>query len=161
MHLSWIDIAIVLVYVGATIVAGIAARGTIRGIADFLVAGRRVGLHAGGATIVSTGLGLVTVMYFAEEGFGQGFSAFFVGVLAMATHFVVARTGFMVRRLRQLKVMTVPEFYEIKYGRGVRLLGGLILALAGTLNMGLFPILGSRFVVGFTGLSHDYVNLVW
>ena len=56
--------------------------------------------------------------------------------------------------------MTVPEFYELKYTRGVRLLGGIILALAGTLNMGLFPILGSKFVVGFTGLDKEYVNYV-
>ena len=32
--------------------------------------------------------------------------------------------------------------------------------LAGILNMGLFPILGSKFVVGFTGMNPAYVNLV-
>ena len=42
MHLSWIDYAIVLVYVGGTIVAGTLARGAIKGISDFLVAGLRV-----------------------------------------------------------------------------------------------------------------------
>ena len=35
MHLSWIDYAIVLVYVGGTIVAGTLARGAIKGISDF------------------------------------------------------------------------------------------------------------------------------
>ena len=158
MHLSWIDLAIVLVYVGGTLVAGTVARGAIKGVADFLVAGRSLSTNMAGATIVSTGLGLVTVMYFAEEGFSGGFAPFLIGIMATATHLVVARTGFLVSRLRHLRVMTVPEFYELKYTRGVRLLGGLILALAGTLNMGLFPILGSRFVVGFTGLPGTYVE---
>ena len=45
MHLSWIDYAIVLVYVGGTIIAGTLARGAIKGISDFLVAGR--GLQGG------------------------------------------------------------------------------------------------------------------
>ena len=159
-HLSWIDLAIVLVYVGGTIVAGTLARSAIKGISDFLVAGRALKTHMAVATMVSTGLGLVTVMYFAEEGFKNGFALFIAGVIATVVHIIIGKTGFIVSRLRHLQIMTVPEFYEIKYSRGVRLLGGCILALAGTLNMGLFPILGSKFVVGFTGLSQEYVNIV-
>ena len=79
MNLSWIDYAIVGVYIGATILAGILSRTTIKGIADFLVAGRTLKTHMAVATMVSTGLGLVTVMYFAEEGFKNGFSPFIVG----------------------------------------------------------------------------------
>ena len=160
MNLSWIDYAIVFVYVGGTIVVGTLARGAIKGISDFLVAGRGLKTHMAVATMVSTGLGLVTVMYMAEEGFKYGFVPFVFGLMALITTLIIGRTGFIVSRLRHLQVMTVPEFYELKYTRGVRLLGGIILALAGTLNMGLFPILGSKFVVGFTGLDKEYVNYV-
>lgn len=160
MHLHTIDWVIVVVYIGATIFAGTLAKSAIRGIGDFLVAGRSLKTHMAVATIVSTGLGLVTVMYFAEEGFKNGMAPFLIGIMAMISTMIIGRTGFIVRRLRYLQVMTVPEFYEIKYSRGVRLVGGIILALAGTLNMGLFPILGSKFVVGFTGLPKEYVNYV-
>ncbi len=160
MNLSWVDYAIVLVYVGGTITAGILARGAIKGISDFLVAGRTLKTHMAVATMVSTGLGLVTVMYFAEEGFTNGFAPFLVGVFSTVVHIIIGKTGFIVSRLRHLRVMTVPEFYEIKYNRGVRLFGGSILALAGVLNMGLFPILGSKFVIGFTGIPVDYVRPV-
>jgi len=160
MHLHWIDLVIVLVYLGGTILIGLLARTSIKSVADFLVAGRTLNVQIGVATYVATGLGLVTVMYFAEEGFKNGFAPFLVGVLATVVFIFIGKTGFIVSRLRFLQVMTVPEFYEIKYTRGVRLLGGCILALAGTLNMGLFPILGSRFVVGFTGLPKEYVNYV-
>ena len=160
LQLSWIDLAIVLLYVGGTIVAGTVARSAIKGVSDFLVAGRTLKTHMAVATMVSTGLGLVTVMYFAEEGFKNGFAPFIIGVIATVVHIAIGKTGFIVSRLRHLKVMTVPEFYEIKYTRGVRLLGGCILALAGTLNMSLFPILGSKFVVGFTGLDIGYVKPV-
>ena len=160
MNIHWIDIAIVVLYIGATIVAGTVARSGIKGISDFLVAGRTLKMHMAVATMVSTGLGLVTVMYFAEEGFENGFAPFLVGVMATITTMIIGKTGFIVSRLRHLKVMTVPEFYEVKYNRGVRLVGGSILALAGTLNMGLFPILGSKFVIGFTGMNPAYVNIV-
>lgn len=158
MNFSWIDTVIVLLYVAGTILAGTVARSTIKGISDFLVAGRVLRVHVAAASYIATGLGLVTVMYFAEEGFTHGFAPFLVGLIATFTQIVIGRTGFIVSRLRHLQVMTVPEFYEVKYTRGVRILGGLFLALAGTLNMGLFPILASKFVVGFTGLPKEYAN---
>jgi len=160
MHLHWIDIVLVLVYIGGTILAGTVARSAIKGISDFLVAGRALRTHLAVSSFVATGLGLVTVMYFAEEGFKNGMAPFLIGILATVCGLIVGRTGFIISRLRHLQIMTVPEFYELKYTRGVRLLGGLILALAGTLNMGLFPILGSRFVVGYTGLPQEYTNYV-
>ena len=82
MHLHWIDIAIVLVYIGGTIFIGLLSRTAIKSVADFLVAGRTLNVQMGVATYVATGLGLVTVMYFAEEGFKNGFAPFLVGVLA-------------------------------------------------------------------------------
>ena len=82
MHLHWIDLLIVLVYVSGTIAAGILARSSIKGISDFRVAGRSLKTHMAVATMVSTGLGLVTVMYFSQEGFVNGFSPFLIGVIA-------------------------------------------------------------------------------
>ena len=160
MHLSWFDYAIVMLYIGATVFAGMRARAKIKNISDFLVAGRGLKTHMAVATMVSTGLGLVTVMYMAEEGFKYGFVPFVFGIMAFITSIIIGRTGFIVSRLRHLQVMTVPEFYELKFSRGVRILGGIILMIAGTLNMGLFPILGSKFIVGFTGLDKEYVNYV-
>lgn len=158
MTLGAIDLAIAVVYIIGTMAIGFFARRYISGVADYLVAGRGLGTYVAVATMVSTGLGLVTVMYFAEEGYQNGFSPFIIGILIALGYLVIGRTGFIMTRLRRLRVMTAPEFYELKYTRGVRLLGGIILALAGTLNMGLFPILGSKFIVGITGIPQAYVN---
>jgi SSS family solute:Na+ symporter len=57
--------------------------------------------------------------------------------------------------------MTIPEFYEIRFGRGVRVLGGLILALSGVLNMGMFLRAGASFLAGLTGMTDPIaVNVV-
>lgn len=53
---------------------------------------------------------------------------------------IVGLTGFMVYRLRQSKILTIPEFYERRFGRRTLILGGVMLALGGILNMGLFLI---------------------
>ena len=65
-------------------------------------------------------------------------------------------TGFIVVPLRKMKVMTIPEFYEKRFSKGVRILGGTILAFAGILNMGLFLKAGSIFVSGVTGMGSDF-----
>jgi len=54
-----------------------------------------------------------------------------------------------------MKVMTIPEFYERRFGRNVRILGGTILAFSGILNMGMFLKAGAMFVFGVTGMSSD------
>ena len=68
MHLHWIDIAIVLVYIGGVILVGVLSRTAIRGISDFLVAGRTLNVQMGVATYVATGLGLVTFSRDATPG---------------------------------------------------------------------------------------------
>jgi len=68
---------------------------------------------------------------------------------------IVGLTGFIVVPLRRMNVMTIPEFYEKRFGRGVRILGGIILAFSGILNMGMFLKAGSIFVMGITGLTSD------
>jgi SSS family solute:Na+ symporter len=47
----------------------------------------------------------------------------------------------------------IPEFYERRFDRKTRLLGGLIMALGGILKMGLFLKVSSIFLVGITGWS--------
>ena len=50
-------------------------------------------------------------------------------------------------------VLTIPEFYERRFDRRTRVLGGIMMAFGGILNMGLFLQVGSMFLVGITGLS--------
>ena len=49
--------------------------------------------------------------------------------------------------------MTIPEFYERRFSRGVRIFGGLVLALTGILNMGMFLRAGALFLTGLTGMT--------
>ena len=57
--------------------------------------------------------------------------------------------------------MTIPEYYGQRFGQGVRVLGGLILALAGILNMGAFLKAGALFVTSLTGLNDPImINIV-
>ncbi|MFH1744405.1 MAG: sodium:solute symporter family protein [bacterium] len=148
-----LDWCIVTVYVGLSIVVGLVANKLIGGLAHYIIAGRSLGTALSIATMTGTELGLVTVMYSAQKGFTGGFAAFHIAVMACIVTFFVGLTGFIVVPLRETGVMTIPEYYERRFGRRTRILGGILLAFGGILNMGLFLKIGSQFLVGATGID--------
>ena len=151
-NFSTLDWLIVAVYLSGTVAIGLYANRYIRGMSDFLVAGRTLRTRLGVATMIGSELGLVTAMYSAQKGFSGGFAAFHIGLLAGLACLIVGFTGLIVVPLREMRVMTIPEFYEKRFGsRPLRVFGGLLLAGAGILNMGLFLKAGALFVTGLTG----------
>ena len=154
-NFSTIDWVIVAAYLAGSVAIGFYVNRYVSNMADYVVAGRALRSCLAIATMIGSELGLVTVMYAAQKGFTGGFAAFHIGLVAGVVTLVVGLTGFIVVPLRQMGVMTIPEFYEKRFGRGVRVLGGAILALAGILNMGLFLKAGTIFVTGLTGMTSD------
>ena len=138
MNFTRLDWAIVVTYLVSTIGAGLWVRRYVEDLRGYLVAGQRVRLALGVATLVATEIGTVSFVYLAELGYVAGFSCFAIGLLSAAAYMLVGRTGFIVSGLRERGVMTIPEYYEGRYGRRVRLLGGIVLFIGGVLNMGIF-----------------------
>ena len=161
-NFTLLDWLIVAVYLLGTVAIGIFVNRFIHKVSDFLVVGRLIKTRLGVATMIGSELGLVTAMFAAQKGFTGGFAAFHIGILALLACLVVGFTGMIVVRLRELKVMTIPEYYEKRFrSRGLRVYGGAILALAGILNMGLFLKAGATFVMGLTGMNDPAViNIV-
>ena len=154
-NFSNFDWAIVGLYLAASVCIGLLVRKYIANMSDYVTAGRSLGTALGVATMTGSELGLVTVVYSAQKGSVGGFAAFHIAVLAAIVTFLVRVSGFIVYRLRAMEVMTIPEFYERRFGRKTRILGGVMLALGGILNMGLFLKVGLIFIVGITGLSAE------
>jgi SSS family solute:Na+ symporter len=73
----------------------------------------------------------------------------------MIVPLTLGATGFVIGRMRAMNLTTIPEYFEHRYSRRVRLLAGIICALAGILNMGLFPKMGATFITFATGMGGD------
>jgi solute:Na+ symporter, SSS family len=159
-HFSSVDWVIVVIYVLATLVTGLYGRKFITGISDFLVAGRELGTFIGIATLAATEIGTITFMYYAELGYKTGYASFINGLIAGLVMIFIGRTGFIVRRLRDLNLMTVPEFFEVKFSRRLRVFTGILVATGGILNMGVFLRVEGTFLAIISGISLDHLKLV-
>lgn len=152
-NFSPVDAIIVGAYLLVSVAIGLMVRKYVSDMTSYIGAGRKVGAWLGVASMTGTELGLVTVMYSAQKGFTGGFAAFHIALVAGAVCFLIGVTGFIVVPMRRHRVLTIPEYYEKRFDRKTRVLGGIILSAAGILNMGLFLKVGSMFIVGVTGLS--------
>src|SRR3954470_8052244 len=124
-HFNWaVDGSIVGVYLLATMIAGVMVRKYVGKVEHFLVAGREMNVYLGIASLAATEFGIVTCMYTAQNGYEKGFSGASVGLLTALGMFLVGATGFCIKPLRDSGVMTIPELFRTRYGRGVQWLSG-------------------------------------
>jgi SSS family solute:Na+ symporter len=160
MHFSVIDWAIVIGYLVACVAVGLIGKKYIGNVAHYLVAGRELGMYAGIATLAATEIGTITFMYNGELGYKYGFAAFAAALISGLVMIVVGRTGLIIARFRALRLMTVPEYFQHKYSRGLRLLAGILVAVGGILNMGVFLKIEGEFLTIVSGIDGKYLIAV-
>ena len=144
--MTLLDYFIVVLYLLTIFYVGIKYRDRSSNFSTFMIAGRKVGLSLGVATMLGTELGLITMMYNAQTGFRDLFAAFHIGLFALAITMLIGVTGLVVVKLRDLRVKSIPEYYQIRFGNKVRIVGAIILVVGGILNMGLFLKVGAIFI---------------
>jgi SSS family solute:Na+ symporter len=154
-----VDWIIVIVYLAGTIAAGLYGKKYVSGLSDFLVAGRQLGTFIGVATLAATEIGTITFMYYAELGYKTGFASFVNGLIAGAVMIFIGQTGFIIRRLRALGLMTIPEFFQVKYSRNLRVLTGILVATGGILNMGVFLKVEGTFLAIIAGIPLSHLKI--
>jgi solute:Na+ symporter, SSS family len=160
MNFGTIDWVVTIIYLVGSVVLGIWAKRYVEDLAGYMVAGRNVKVYLGIATFVATELGTVTFVYYGELGYVAGYAGFIIGILALVAYSTVGQTGFIIEGLRRHRVMTIPEFYELRYSRRVRLLGGIILFVGGVLNMGVFLVFDGIFLSEVMGFGAGAVAII-
>ena len=158
MHFTALDWIIVVTYLAGSMAAGLYGKRYVSGVSEFLVAGRELGIFIGIATLAATEIGTITFMYYAELGYKTGFASFINGLIAGLVMIFIGRTGFIVRRLRSLRLMTVPEFFEVRYSRRLRVLTGILVATGGILNMGVFLKVEGTFLALISSIPLQYLK---
>jgi SSS family solute:Na+ symporter len=160
-NFNWlVDGVIVLLYLAGTLTAGLYVRRYVRKLDDFLVAGRKVDLYLGIASLSATEFGIATCMANAELGYKYGFAGITPGIAIALGMFVIGTTGFCIKPLRQHQVVTIPELFEDKFGEKVRWASGVVIVLGGLLNMGVFLRQAGDFLAVVCGFDLSYLEII-
>jgi len=161
MHfLDWLIVALMLALVGW--IAFYTQR-FVKGVADFLAAGRVAGRYVVSVSSGEAALGLISVVAVWEMYFKSGFAVGFWQQIAIPIGLAMTLTGYCIYRFRETRALTMGQMFEIRYSRRFRIYAGCLSALSGIVNYGLFPAVGARFIVYFCGLPAqlEFLGMQW
>ena len=147
--LDWIVLILPILIV---IWSALKAQKHVRGVADFLSAGRIAGRYVLCIASGEAGMGLITFVGLMEMYYNCGFAVSFWSTVSMPIAMLLALFGFCTYRFRETKAMTLGQFFELRYNRPFRLTAAVIQAFYGVLNYAIFPAVSCRCLMYFLDL---------
>jgi SSS family solute:Na+ symporter len=154
--LDWLFVAgSVLVVLGI----GLYTQSYMRSVADFLSAGRLARRYLLAVSRGEMGSGAVVYIGMFEIINHSGFITTWWNWFPDPILLVFGIFGFVVYRYRETRVLTLGQFYEVRYSRRLRLFSGFLGFFAGLLNFGIIPVIGARAMVYFLGFP-AYLHLL-
>ena len=146
--LSWLDMAVIAIYIGGLVVAGLMDRHRMTKARDIFLAGQSASWPKIGFALYASTISATSLVGLTGAAYAHGISVF--NYEWMAAVVLTIFCAFVLPTYIKSQVFTVPEFLELRYGRFVRtyvsglaILLGVFLDAAGGLFAGavLFQIM--------------------
>ena len=159
--MNWICWLIVLIPFLMIMGMAIYSRKFIRGVSDFLVAGRVAGRYVISVAGVESALGVITLVSLVEQKYATGFAMEFWGSLMLPTSMFLSLTGFCAYRFRETKSLSIGQFLEIRYSRKLRIFATSLRTFAEMLCNTIGPAVAARFFIYLLGIPHTVNIFGW
>ena len=154
MDMTWIDWSIIVGLTAFITYTAITTKKHTKSVADFLAANRCAGRYMLGTAEGMAATGAITIIVVFEMFSRTGFTQHFWNKVMVPLGIVVTLTGFVIYRYRATRVMTMGQFFEMRYSRRFRIYAGILAWIAGVINFGIFPSVGARFFINFCGFRN-------
>ena len=150
MH--WIDWIIVIVPVMFILGIAVYAKKYVRGVADFLVAGRVAGRYVISVGDMSAALSVLGLIALCESEYQCGVAMGLWNKLVIPVSIFISLTGYCLYRYRQTKCLSLGQFLELRYNRSFRIVGASMRTAADMIINSIGPAVAARFFIYFLGL---------
>ncbi len=156
MALNFWDWSIVFLTLGLMTYGVIFSKKFMKSVADFLAAGRSAGRYIITMALGMAMLGAISVVGEFQMFFKSGFAMKWWELSMALAILIVTVSGWIVYRFRQTRALTMAQFFEMRYSRNFRVFAGILAYISGMINFGIFPAVGAKFFIYFTGLPTTF-----
>ena len=150
--MTWIDWTLVVLFLGGVAFAVAMTQSYVKSVTDFLAANRSAGRYLLCVADGMAGFGAITMVALFEMYYNAGFTGNWWGQMMAPISLLIALSGWVVYRYRETRALTLAQFFEARYSRGVRIFSGLLAWVSGVVNFGIFPAVGARLLTTFCHL---------
>jgi len=153
--MTGIDYAIVGAFLLVMALAGLTISKLIKDSDDIFVAGRQLTPFIMAATITATNLSMYHFISIGGIAYQKGISIIWTnwtGNMALVFSGI-----FVIPLMRRLRVRSIPEFLEMRYSRGLRVLIGAFWGLRLCVFLGIFLYIATVTAMAITGLHNCWV----
>ncbi|MCP5537508.1 MAG: hypothetical protein H7A51_14905 [Akkermansiaceae bacterium] len=151
--IDWLIVAAFLLFLVVTVVR---TNKHTQSVSDFLAGGRSGGRYMMSAGSGMVWIGAINIIAMFELYHGAGFVAMWMVMLTTPFYLALNISGFGVCRFRETRALTVAQFVESRYSKGLRITSGVIAWIAGLINFGIFPAVGAKFFISFCGFPNHF-----
>ena len=154
--MTWYDWLILILPVCFVMYMGFHSRRYVRGVSDFISAGRLCGRYVISMGDVANALSIIGLVGYIEMRYKTGFSVSFWGSVLAPLGIVLGLTGFVTYRFRETKAMSLGQFLEMRYSRRFRIVAAALRSLAEMLANMIMPAIAARFFIQMLDLPQTY-----
>lgn len=130
------------------------SRRYIRGVADFLAAGRVCGRYVISVADVANALAVITLVAQVEANYKTGIAIGFWNSLTIPVGMVIGLTGYCYYRYRETRALSIGQFLEMRYSRSLRIFASALRTFSEMLCNMIVPAISARFFIYLLGLPH-------
>ncbi len=152
MH--WLDWLIVIIPVVTILGVSVYSRRYVRGIVDYLAAGRVAGRYVISVGDMTAGLGVITLVALVEAKYQVGYALSFWEFLVVPVGIIMGLTGYCTYRFRETRSLSIGQFLEMRYNRPFRIVAASLRTLSEMLTNAIGPAVAANFFIYFLGLPH-------
>lgn len=121
------DLIVIVLYMLVILCVGFYASRKIKGTEDYTIAGRRMGFPVLLGTLIGTAIGAGATVGKAGKAYEIGISVFFITI---AYAIGLALFSFMAPTIRKMKIWTIPDALNLRYGKGLTVVTAVVMVLA-------------------------------